>query len=108
VNAGSTRVIKLYQPWPAPVQAACFRDETVLPEIEQWVTTLRERGGVPTEVGFAVRRRRGALVGVLHDRLGEHELTPGAFLVFGRCGLHVLEERAFFQRYQDPDRDRDL
>jgi hypothetical protein len=91
-------------PWPAPVQAACFRNESVLPEIERWVATLRERGGVPADVEFAVCRRRGALVGVLRDRLGEHELGPGAFLVFGRCGLQVLEERAFFQRYQVPDR----
>lgn len=98
-----SRVIKFYQPWPAPVRAACFRDVSALPEIERWVTTLRERGGIAADVAFAVRRRAGSLIGVLHDAAGEQELEPGAFLVLGRNGLRVLDAHSFFRHYRDPD-----
>ena len=68
-----------------------------------WVATLRDQGRMSADVDFAVRRRAGRLVGVLHDRAGEHELAPGGFLVFGPGGLQVLDERSFFRRYRDPD-----
>lgn len=96
-------MIKIYQPWPAPVRAACYRDASALPEIDRWVGTLRERGRIPPDVHFDVRHRRGILVGVLCDRAGEHELAPGDFLVFGRDGLGVLDQRSFFRLYHDPD-----
>ena len=64
-------MIKLYQPWPAPVLAACYRDPSVLPEIERWVGDLRERGKIAPDVGFGTRRRGGVLVGVLRDLAGE-------------------------------------
>jgi hypothetical protein len=95
-------VIKIYQPWPSPVQAAYYRDPSVLPDIDRWVSALREQGRVPPDVGFTIRERRGALVGVLCDRAGDHELPPGGFLVFGHGGLHVLDERSFFRLYHDP------
>lgn len=95
--------MKIYQPWPAPVRAARYRDPSVLPDIDRWVAELRETGHVPPDVGFSVRCGGDALIGVLHDRAGEHELPPGAFLVFGPAGLHVLDERSFFRRYRDPD-----
>jgi hypothetical protein len=95
-------VIKLYQPWPAPVLAACYREPAVLPEIERWVGMLREQGRIPADVGFGTRRRGGALVGVLRDRLAECELAQGDFLVFGRAGLRVLNERSFFLQYYEP------
>ena len=101
---GTPRVIKLYQPWPAPVLAACYREPSVLPEIERWVSTLREQGKIASDVGFAIRRRRGALVGVLRDRTGECELPRGGFLVFGQAGLRVLDERSFFLQYYEPGR----
>ncbi len=97
-------VVKFYQPWPAPVQAACFREPSALPEIEAWVTALRERGAVASDVELIIRRRGGTLIGVLRDRSGEHELTTGGFLVYGRGGLRVLGDREFFQQYHDPDR----
>ena len=95
-------MIKLYQPWPAPVLAACYREPSVLPEIERWVGTLREQGRIAPDVGFAVRRRGGAPVGVLRDRTGECELPQGGFLVFAREGLRVLDERSFFLLYYEP------
>ena len=97
-------MIKLYQPWPAPVLAACYREPAVLPEIERWVGTLREQGRIAPDVGFdVVRDRRGAPVGVLRDRTGQCELPQGCFLVFGRAGLRVLDERSFFLLYREPD-----
>lgn len=100
---GSPKTIKFYQPWPAPVLAACHRDASVLPEIERWVDGLREQGKIGIDVRFGTRRRGGALVGVLCDRAGECELPRGSFLVFGRAGLRVLDERAFFTLYREPD-----
>jgi hypothetical protein len=100
---GGSLVIKTYQPWPAPVLAACFRDPGVLPEIDRWVATLRDQGRVPADVDFTVRRNGATLVGVLRDRTGEHELPPGGFLVLGGGGLRVLDERSFFRHYRDPD-----
>lgn len=94
-------MIRIYQPWPAPVQAARYRDAAALPEIDRWVTALRDAGQVPAEVDFSVRRRGGVLVGVLRDRSGDHELAPGGFLVFGHGGLAVLDELSFFRRYRD-------
>lgn len=99
-----SEVIRFYQPWPAPVQAACFSGSTVLPEIEGWVTALRERGAIATDVELIIRRRGGTLIGVLRDRSGERELPPGGFLVYGRGGLQVLDERSFFRQYHDPER----
>jgi hypothetical protein len=96
-------VIKLYQPWPAPVLAACYRDASVLPDIERWVDMLREQGRIGFDVGFGTRRRDGALVAVLRDRAGECELPQGGFLVFGQAGLRVLDERSFFLQYYEPD-----
>jgi hypothetical protein len=96
-------VIKLYQPWPAPVLAACYREPAVLPEIERWVGALREQGRIAADVGFGTRRRGGSLVGVLRDRAGERELAQGGFLVFGPEGLRVLDERSFFLRYYEPN-----
>jgi hypothetical protein len=96
-------VIKLYQPWPAPVLAACYRDPSVLPEIERWVGSLRDRGKIAPDVGFGTRHRGGALVGVLRDLAGECELPQGSFLVFGRAGLRVFDERSFFTLYREPD-----
>jgi hypothetical protein len=84
------------------VRAACYGDPSALPEIAQWVRTLREQGLVPPEVEFAVASRGDALVGVLRDREGEHELPLDGFLVFGRCGLRVLDQRTFLQRYHEP------
>ena len=95
-------MIKLYQPWPAPVLAACYREPSVLPEIARWVDGLREQGRIAADVGFGTRRRAGALVGVLRDRTGECELSQGSFLVFGQAGLQVLDERSFFLRYYEP------
>jgi hypothetical protein len=100
---GTPRVIKLYQPWPAPVLAACYREPSVLPEIERWVGTLREQGRVAPDVRFGTRRRGDALVGVLRSLAGECELLRGGFLVFGRAGLQVLDERSFFLLYHEPD-----
>jgi hypothetical protein len=96
-------VIKLYLPWPAPVLAACYREPNVLPELERWVEALREQGKIGQDVGFSVRARGDSLVGVLCDRMGERVLTRGGFLVFGRSGLCVLDERAFFAQYHEPD-----
>jgi hypothetical protein len=95
-------VIKLYQPWPAPVLAACYREPSVLPEIERWVGALREQGRIAADVGFGTRRRGGALVGVLRAGAAECELSQGSFLVFGQAGLQVLDERSFFLRYYEP------
>lgn len=100
-----SRVIRIYQPWPTPVRAACYTDPAVLPEIGAWVGKLREQGLVPPDVGFAIRDGGGGPVGVLDDRDGEHELRPAGFLVFGRGGLRVLDESAFFGQYHDPVRD---
>lgn len=94
-------MIKLYQPWPAPVLAACYREPDVLPVLERWVAALREDGKISPDVGFSIRARGNHLVGVLRDRTGECELSRGAFLVFGRTGLRVLDERAFFAQYQE-------
>ena len=104
---GARRVIRIYQPWPAPVRAACYRDPSALPEIEGWVASLREQGLVRPDVEFTVATRRGGLVGVLRDRAGEHELAPSGYLVFGQCGLRVFDERSFFQRYHDPQEPAD-
>lgn len=100
VNAG---VIKIYQPWPVPVQAACYRDPSVLPEIDRWVADLREEGRIRPDVGVTIRERRGALVAVLRDAAGDHELPRGGFLVFGSGGLHVLDAQSFHRLYRDPD-----
>ena len=97
-------MVRMYEPWPAPVQAACFRDPAALPEIDRWVTGLRDQGRIPADVDFHVRRRAGALLGVLQDRSGEHELPPGGFLVFSGGGLRVLDEVAFFREYRAPGR----
>jgi hypothetical protein len=97
------QAIKFYQPWPAPVQAACYRDPSVLPDIDRWVTGLREQGRVPPDVHFTIRERRGDLLAVLRDRAGDHEVPRGGFLVFGNGGLHVLDERSFFRLYRDPE-----
>lgn len=94
--------MRLYEPWPAPVLAACYREAGVLSEIARWVGALREQGRVGPEVGFSVRSRGGTLVGVLRDRMGECELLRGSFLVFGRAGLRVLDERGFFAQYREP------
>jgi hypothetical protein len=102
VGTGWSQVIRMYQPWPAPVQAASYRDASVLPEIDRWVATLREHGRIAPDVHFDVRQRGPVLVGVLRDRSGEHELEPGAFLVFGHGGLQVLDERSFFRIYHAP------
>jgi hypothetical protein len=96
-------VIKLYLPWPAPVQAARFGQAAALPEIERWVATLRDQGRIPADVDFTVRRRPAGLAGVLHDRSGEHELPPGGFLVFAPDGLRVLDELSFYRRYRAVD-----
>lgn len=98
-----TRVIRIYQPWPTPVRAACYTDPAVLPEIGAWVARLREQGLVPPDIGFTIRRDKGDPVGVLGDETGEHELRPTGFLVFGRGELRVLDEAAFFGQYHDPD-----
>jgi hypothetical protein len=95
-------VVRTYQPWPAPVQAACYSDPSVLPEIDNWVTMLRAQGRVGPEVSFMITRRHGVPVGVLRDRAGDYELAPAAFLVFGRSGLHILDDRSFFRRYHQP------
>ncbi|HET9141806.1 hypothetical protein [Actinophytocola sp.] len=92
---------KLYQPWPTPVRAACFHDAATLPEIERWVGELRDDGRVGPGTHLTVQRRGGALIGVLHDQSGDHELLPGSFLVFGRGGLRVLDERTFFRLYRE-------
>ncbi|MCE7002678.1 hypothetical protein LWC34_07515 [Kibdelosporangium philippinense] len=94
-----SRVIRIYQPWPTPVRAACYTDPAVLPEIDAWVDRLRERGLVPPDVDFVIRDGE---VGVLNDRDGEHELRPTGFLVFGRGRLQVLDESTFFGQYHDP------
>jgi hypothetical protein len=96
-------VIKVYQPWPAPVRAACYSDPAVLPEIDRWVGNLREQGLIPADVEFTIRREHEVPVGVLSDGAGEHELRPAGFLVFGRGGLRVLDNRTFFRQYHDPD-----
>jgi hypothetical protein len=96
-------VIKLYQPWPAPVWAARFGHQSALTEIERWVAALRDQGRVAADVDFTVRRRDAGLAGVLHDRAGEHELPPGGFLVFGHDGLRVFDERSFHRRYRALD-----
>jgi hypothetical protein len=98
-----SRVIRVYQPWPTPVRAACYTDPSVLPEIDAWVNRLREQGLVPPDVEFAVRDEPDGPVGVLGDGAGEHKLRAGGFLVFGRRGLRVLDESAFFGQYHDPD-----
>jgi hypothetical protein len=95
-------VIRVYQPWPTPVRAACYTDPSVLQEIDAWVSRLREQGLVPPDVDFAIRDERDGPVGVLGDQTGEHELRPNAFLVFGHCGLQVLDESSFFGQYHDP------
>ena len=97
-----SRVIKVYQPWPAPVRAARYSDPAVLPEIGAWVARLREQGLVGSDVGFAIRDGRGGPVGVLGDGVGECELRPTAYLVFGRGGLRVVDEVAFTGQYHDP------
>jgi hypothetical protein len=96
-------VIKLYQPWPSPVQAACYRHPSVLPDIGAWVCTLREQGSIPPDTEFSIYPGAGAPVGVLSDRSGEQVLRRGAFLVFGHCGLRVLDERSFFRYYHEPN-----
>jgi len=92
---------KLYQPWPAPVRAACFRDAATLPEIDGWVAELADRGLVGAGTYFRVERRDGALIGVLHTQSGEQDLLPGSFLVFGGEGLRVLDEPTFFRLYRE-------
>jgi hypothetical protein len=99
-----SRVIRVYQPWPTPVRAACYTEPAVLPEIDAWVRRLREQGLVPPDVGFAIRQGDHGPVGVLGDQAGEHELRPTGFLVFSRRELRVLDESAFFGQYHDPDR----
>lgn len=96
-------LVRTYQPWPAPVQAACYSEPAVLPDIDHWVSTLREQGRVRADVAFTISRRHGVPVGVLKDASGDHELAPAWFLVLGREGLHVLDDRSFFRRYHQPD-----
>jgi hypothetical protein len=93
-------VVKIYEPWPVPVQATCFRDTATLPEIDRWVASLRDQGRIPADVDFTIRKRGDTLFGMLHDHQGDHELTPGAFLVFGHSGLRVLDEHSFFRQYR--------
>ncbi|GLZ42970.1 hypothetical protein [Actinokineospora sp. NBRC 105648] len=96
---GDTRaaVARYYQPWPVPVQAAQHTDSTVLADIGDWVTSLRQQGRVGSEVTFAIT----GSVGVLTDETGEHVLPQSAFLVLNRHGLHVLEAHAFWRHYQE-------
>ena len=96
-------MIKIYQPWPAPVRAACYDGRAALTEIEAWVGRLRARGHVGGEIGFSVHERAGTAVGVLSDATGEHELRPSGYLVFGCGGLQVLDSRSFHRLYHDPD-----
>lgn len=84
------------------MRAACFRDTSVLPEIDRWVAELRDRGRVPPDTYLSVQSRGNTLIGLLHDRAGSRELSPGSFLVFAPGGLEILDEAAFFRRYQDP------
>ncbi|MGQ0837743.1 hypothetical protein [Actinokineospora sp.] len=97
-----SRVIRIYHPWPAPVQAARYSDPGALPEIRLWVTSLRAQGRIAPDVDFTIHRSQGVEVGLLRDRSGAHELPPSAFLVFGRDGLRVLDAHAFWRQYHDP------
>lgn len=83
--------------------AACYRRPTDLPEIDRWIRSLRERGLVDDEVHFRMVERDGVPVGVLHDSAGEHELPPSCFLLYGRDGLQVLDDRSFFREYHEPN-----
>jgi hypothetical protein len=100
-----SRVIRVYQPWPVPVRAARYTDPAVLPEIGAWVTKLRDQGLVAQDVDFVIRDDSGGPVGVLGDQAGKHELRLAGFLVFGRGGLKVLDEAAFYGQYRDPASD---
>lgn len=97
-------MIKLYQPWPAPVLAACLTGPAVLPEIARWIAGLRDQGRIPPDIRFVLEPRAGSLIGVLHTGAGRHELSPGSFLVFTQEGLQVLTSTAFFEHYYEPAR----
>lgn len=101
-EGGDDSVVRLYQPWPAPVQAACYRDRAALVEIQRWVRRLHEQGRISPDIELRIGERDGDPVGLLNDLSGEHELRRGEFLVFGHSGLRVFDERSFFRRYHDP------
>ena len=101
-EGGDESIVRLYQPWPAPVQAARHRDRAALVEIKRWVERLREQGRISPDIQFRIGERDGGPIGILRDIAGEQQLRPGEFLVFGHSGLRVLDERSFFRRYHDP------
>ena len=101
-EGGDESIVRLYQPWPAPVQAACYRDRPALVEIRRWVERLRAQGRISPDLRFSVGERDGDPVGIITDLTGEQQLRRGEFLVFGHSGLRVLDQRSFFRRYHDP------
>ncbi|MDQ3579765.1 MAG: hypothetical protein M3443_19660, partial [Actinomycetota bacterium] len=94
-------MIKIYHPWPVPVQAACYTEPSALPEIDRWVSTLRLRGLVTEDIRFTIGHRGGVPVGVLNDRAGQHDLLPSSYLVFSRSGLAVMDHQVFVRHYRE-------
>lgn len=101
VDAGGLKMIKVYHPWPVPVQALCYSEPSVLTDMEVWVRRVRERGLIGSDVRFAVRREE-VPVGVLSDEGGSREVRPSAYLVFARDGFEVVDRMSFHRRYREP------
>jgi hypothetical protein len=94
-------VIKIYHPWPVPVEALCYSVPESLTEMSVWVKALRSRGLISPDVGFEIRWTQ-PLMGVLTGTGRACEVQPSAFLVFGRNGLEVLDRMTFLRQYKEP------
>ncbi|WP_436494383.1 hypothetical protein [Actinokineospora sp. HUAS TT18] len=94
-------MIKIYHPWPVPVEAVCYSVPESLTEMAVWVNALRARGLVGPDVGFEIRWTE-PLTGVLTDGGRSREVAPSAFLVFSRNGLEVVDRMAFLRSYREP------